>query len=75
MKLMSITACARFHGVARGTIYNAINRGELASIPLEGGGRVIREDACKSWSKVDRKETGKRGAAARWGAKKDATKD
>lgn len=67
MKLLTLAECAAKKGVTRMTVYNAIQRGDLAaSRKGKGRGLKVQEEACEQWTPLDHHSGGKRGAAIRW---------
>jgi excisionase family DNA binding protein len=70
MRQLSITECARRHGVTRKTIHRAIERGALQAERV-GHVWVVQEDACVNFTPLkDPREKGRRGMAVRWQARK-----
>lgn len=70
--LLSVSECARRHGVARSTIHAAIRRGAL---PARRVGRVwvINEEDCDAFRPLsDPHAKGQKGAAARWRCAKNS---
>jgi hypothetical protein len=71
-KLLSITECARIHGVGRSTIHSAIRR---TALPAERVGHAwtITEEACRVYQPMrDPAARGVWAAEVRWGQRRAA---